>query len=50
MDLMALSITVGLALLFVVIGIFLFLGKGSWLIAGYNTMPREEKEAHSQKG
>ncbi|MFS0749907.1 DUF3784 domain-containing protein [Oceanobacillus sp. 1P07AA] len=30
--------------LFIVFGIFLINGKGSFLIAGYNTMPPEEKE------
>ncbi|HLR67587.1 MAG TPA: DUF3784 domain-containing protein [Virgibacillus sp.] len=32
--------------LFIVLGIFLINGKGSFLIAGYNTMSREEKEKY----
>ncbi|MGM8214826.1 DUF3784 domain-containing protein [Bacillaceae bacterium W0354] len=32
--------------LFIVLGIFLINGKGSFLIAGYNTMPPEEKEKY----
>ena len=38
-----------LALLFLVISIFLFLGKGSWLIAGYNTASAEEKAKYNEK-
>lgn len=32
--------------LFIVLGILLINGKGSFLIAGYNTMPPEEKEKY----
>ncbi|WP_237475779.1 DUF3784 domain-containing protein [Virgibacillus salexigens] len=32
--------------LFIVLGIILINGKGSSLIAGYNTMPPEEKEKY----
>src|SRR5690625_141262 len=32
--------------LFIVLGFFLINGKGSFLIAGYNTMPPEEKEKY----
>jgi hypothetical protein len=32
--------------LFVIAGIFLINGKGSFLIAGYNTMSKEEKEKY----
>lgn len=32
--------------LFVVLGIILFNGKGSFLIAGFNTLPPEEKEKY----
>ncbi|WP_409305885.1 DUF3784 domain-containing protein [Peribacillus sp. SCS-155] len=32
--------------LFVVLGIFLSNGKGSFLIAGFNTLPQEEKEKY----
>ena len=38
-----------MALLFLVLGICLFLGKGAWLIAGYNTMPPEEKRRYDKK-
>ncbi|GAE25417.1 hypothetical protein JCM9140_1410 [Halalkalibacter wakoensis JCM 9140] len=32
--------------LFVILGIFLLNGKGSFLIAGFNTLPKEEKEKY----
>lgn len=35
-------------ILFIVIGIFLVNGKGSFLIAGYNTMSAEEKEKYDK--
>ena len=35
-----------LALLCLVISVFLFMGKGAWLIAGYNTMPEYEREQY----
>jgi len=38
-----------LALLCLVMSVFLFMGKGAWLIAGYNTMPREEREQYDTK-
>ena len=34
--------------LFVVLGIVFINGKGSFLIAGYNTMPPEEKEKYDE--
>ena len=37
------------ALLFVVLGIVLFCGKGSFLIAGYNTASPEEKAEYDEK-
>jgi cytochrome bd-type quinol oxidase subunit 2 len=37
------------ALLFLVLSIFLFNGKGAWLIAGYNTASKEEQEKYDQK-
>jgi len=37
------------ATLFLVIGIFLLCGKGSWLIAGYNTASEEEKAKYDKK-
>ncbi|MCI5870243.1 MAG: DUF3784 domain-containing protein [Dorea sp.] len=38
-----------MAVLFFVISIFLFNGKGKWLIAGYNTATKEEKEKYDEK-
>ena len=38
-----------LALMFLVIGVFLFFGKGKWLIAGYNTMSKKEQEKYDGK-
>lgn len=35
--------------LFVLITISLLSGKGAWLIAGYNTMSKEEKESFDKK-
>lgn len=35
--------------LFAVISLVLLLGKGSWLIAGYNTATEEEKERYDRK-
>ena len=32
--------------LFIILGIFLLNGKGSFLLAGYNTMSREEKKKY----
>lgn len=34
--------------LFVIAGIFLLNGKGSFLIAGYNTMPQEDKAKYDE--
>lgn len=42
-------ILIVMALLFLVLGVFLFLGKGAWLIAGYNTMPVTEKQRYDKK-
>lgn len=38
-----------MALIFLIISIFLFNGKGGWLIAGYNTMSNEEKARYDKK-
>ena len=38
-----------LELLFLVLSIFLFMGKGSWLIAGYNTLSEEDKKKYDKK-
>lgn len=42
------SITV--ALIFIVLGILIKYGKQYWLIAGYNTMPKEKQEQLDIKG
>lgn len=36
-------------LIFAILGILLKFGKGSFLIAGYNTMSKEEKEVYDKK-
>lgn len=36
----------GVALLLVLLGLYMLQGKGMFLIAGYNTMPREEQEKY----
>ncbi|WP_068677791.1 DUF3784 domain-containing protein [Oceanobacillus sp. Castelsardo] len=40
--------TISIIILFVILGIFLFNGKGSSLIAGFNTLPEEEKEKYDK--
>ena len=37
------------ASMFLVIGVFLFFGKGTWLIAGYNTMSKKEQKKYDEK-
>lgn len=37
------------AALFGIISLTLLLGRGSWLIAGYNTAPEEEKQRYDKK-
>ena len=39
----------GFCLLFVVMGISLLAGRGAWLIAGYNTMPKKERERYDER-
>ena len=34
---------------FIILGIIFLLGKGSWLIAGYNTASAKEKEKYNEK-
>lgn len=41
---------IGVAILFIVLGILIKYGKMYWLIAGYNTMPKEEKEKYNIEG
>lgn len=38
-----------LALVFLLLSITFLMGKGSWLIAGYNTSSKEEKEKYDEK-
>jgi len=38
------------AIIFIVLGILIKYGKMYWLIAGYNTMPKEEKEKYNIEG
>jgi hypothetical protein len=42
-------IAYALIIIFIICGIFLLFGKGSWLIAGYNTSSKEEKEKFDEK-
>lgn len=37
------------AIIFIILGILIKYGKMYWLIAGYNTMPKEEKEKYNIK-
>lgn len=38
-----------IALTFLIMSILLFRGKGKWLIAGYNTMSKEERKKFDEK-
>ncbi len=38
-----------MALVFLVMAIFLLMGKGAWLIAGYNTASQEERDKYDEK-
>lgn len=40
---------IGLAVVFLLISLLLFTGKGTWLIAGYNTSSKKEKEKYDEK-
>lgn len=42
-------ITLIIAFIFLIISVFLFHGKGKWLIAGYNTMSKEERKRFDEK-
>jgi putative Mn2+ efflux pump MntP len=48
-DISALIITGILGMLIVVCSIFLLAGRGSFLIAGFNTMSKEEKEKYDKE-
>jgi len=41
---------IGVAFLFIILGILIKYGKMYWLIAGYNTMPKEEKQKYNIEG
>lgn len=45
-NIIAMLIIAGVIALFIILGMFLLNGKGSSLIAGYNTMSPEEKEKY----
>ena len=38
-----------ISLTFFILSLFLFSGKGSWLVAGYNTLSEEEKLKYNSK-
>ena len=40
---------IGLSVIFLLISLSLFTGKGSWLIAGYNTASKKEKEKYDKQ-
>ncbi len=42
-------IMIGVIILFILLGVYLSMGKGSMLIAGYNTMPEEERAKYDTK-
>ena len=41
---------IGIAILFIVLGILIRYGKMYFLLAGYNTLPKEEKEKYDIEG
>ena len=43
------AIILPLFLIFLILGIVLWRGKGSWLIAGYNTSSKAEKSKYDEK-
>ncbi len=42
-------VMLGIVVLFVMLGIYFSLGKGAMLIAGFNTMPKEEQDKYDIK-
>lgn len=48
-DIVALAISCAIGLLLVVMSLILLTGRGSFLIAGYNTASKEEKEKYDEK-
>ncbi|CDE71994.1 putative uncharacterized protein [Acidaminococcus sp. CAG:917] len=47
-DIIAFSVTGAIALLLVILSAVLLSGKGANLIAGFNTLPKEEKEKYDK--
>ena len=43
------AIHIALILLFLILGIVLWKGKGAWMIAGYNTSSKTEKSKYDEK-
>ena len=43
-DIIGLAIVCALAVLIITMSVVLLMGKGAWMIAGYNTSSKEEKE------
>ena len=41
-------VELGLIFLFIVLGIFFYFGKGTFLIAGFNTLPKEKQEEYDK--
>lgn len=39
----------GVSALFLIVAIVLLSGRGSWMLAGYNTAPKEKKEQYDEK-
>jgi len=48
-EITALIITSALGLIFLIMSIFLLTGRGSFLVAGYNTMSKADKEKYNTK-
>ncbi|ULG72260.1 DUF3784 domain-containing protein [Macrococcus brunensis] len=40
---------IGIAILFFITGLFMLMGKGSFLVAGYNTMSEERQKQYNMK-
>lgn len=48
-DIVGLIMAIIIGLLFIIMALVLLTGRGSFLIAGYNTLPKEEKEKFNTK-
>lgn len=42
-------LVIGITLIFVILGVIFSLGKGAFLISGYNTLSKEEKSKYNEK-